>query len=637
MSQINEDSLRQVLAATDVVDLIGTYVQLKKNGPAFKGLCPFHPEKTPSFNVSPSRQSYHCFGCGKGGDSISFIRDHLNMTFVEAVRHLARRANITLVEEASDPHAESAHKAKSRLIKIHNDAAKWMHQQLLMQGGPGPQAARDYWNKRGFNKETSKRWLVGYAPDAPNLWREWARSKGYKDEDLIDSGLFIPRVEGQPQQGGYARFRHRIMFPVRNDQGDVIAFSGRLLDPTQKGGKYINSPETPIFSKSHVLFGWDKTNRSIRKEDRVIVCEGQIDLITIFEHGVENVAAALGTAFTEHHAKMLKRAASQVTLCYDADDAGFKAAKKCFNLLAPLGMFIRVAALPTGEDPDSLIRTKGVEVFRERIEQARDFFDFQIDMHPDVMNPDKGLERSRLAGELAENIVLLSDKVAQDTAINRCSTRLNLPSADLRTLVGREQRKRRKEEENRKEAAERFSSKSNDLTVPASHFQEPVTAPLSATLAEQASIQNWALKHIIRLSLTDTETLNWLHEQASQGSAPWREHLGGELLDRILASGFSPEDPAALPALLASMPSEYQSALTRMLHDRSPTTDNFTTVQGSFYRLAYDNNRRRQQLVAQKLRTPGTTMAEVSYAMQELARLKREEVDLQQKLPTLTL
>lgn len=632
MPIIAEESVRQVLAATDIVDLVGQYVQLKKAGSAHKGLCPFHPEKTPSFQVSQSKQSFHCFGCGKGGDAISFVREHLNMPFVEAVRLLAKRANITLVEEAGDPNAESAHKQRSRLVKLHNDAAKWMHDLVMKMRGPAPDSAREYLKKRGLNREIAARWLIGYAPDDIRLWREWARSKSYNDEALIEAGLFIPKVEGQPKQGGYVRFRHRVMFPVRNDQGDVIAFSGRLLDPEQKGGKYVNSPETPLFNKSQVFFGWDKTRRPITKADCAIICEGQIDLITAFEHGVENMVAPLGTAFTEHHARMLRRAASQVILCFDADNAGYNAALKCYRLLAPEGVFVRVAALPAGEDPDSMIRTRGADAFRAEIDKAKDFFDFQIDLHPEALNPDKPIEKSRMAGSLAENIALISDKVQQDGAINRCATRLALPTGELRNLVTREVRKSQREERNRREAAVRQAQR------PLSPEDKPRSLPNTENPPKVVglAIDHWALRQLLRLSLSDQETLNWLHEKAADGESPWRSHVGGECLEQILSTAFDPHDAASVSVLLSSFPDEQRSALSRLLLERSPK-DDWKGAEGAFHRLRFDNNRRQQELVTQRMRQPGIAAEEVLRLTGELMRLRKEEVELRTLLPNLLL
>ena len=620
MATIAEDSLRQVLAATDIVDLVGQYVQLKKSGSNHSGLCPFHPERTPSFNVSQVRQMFHCFGCQKSGDAITFVRDHLGMPFVEAVRHLAQRANITLVEESADPGAESAFKHRSKLIMLHNDVAKWMHLLLLKQGGEGAQTARDYLKKRGLTSDVAKRWLLGYAPEFIGEWREWSRSKGYNDEALIEAGLFIAKVEGQPQQGGYVRFKHRVMFPVRNDQGDVIAFSGRLLDPTVKSGKYINSPETPIFSKSQVFFGWDKTRRAITKADCAVICEGQIDLITAVESGVENMVAPLGTAFTEHHARMLRRAASQVILCFDADQAGAKAAKRCFQLLAPEGMFIKVVSLPPGEDPDSIIRTQGAEAFRARLDAAKDFFDFQIDLAPEALQPGKDLEKSRLSGALAEHLVLLTDKIAQDTAINRCATRLNIPGSDLRLLVAREQKKQQRDASNKQEVAEKYAERQ-------SAQRPPTEAQPDAVLLE-----NWPVGELLQLALIDPETLSFLHEQASSGERPWQGHADGQLLDSLLGRDFTPGDAASLSALLATLPAEQASLISLLLQTTPQKNADVHTAQRAIHRLQRDHNRRRQALIALALRQPGQDDATILAAMQELKHLRREEVDLDAKL-----
>ncbi len=634
MPVIAEESIRQVVAATDIVDLIQSHVQLKKAGMgSYKGLCPFHPERTPSFHVSQTRQSFHCFGCGKGGDAITFVREHLNMPFTDAVRHLARRVNIVLVEEAGDPNAESSAKARSRLIMVQNDAAKWMHDLLLKQRGPGPEAARDYLKQRGLNREVCQRWLIGYAPEDIRLWLEWGRGKGWNDEALIETGLFIPRVEGQPNQGGYVRFKHRVMFPVRNDQGDVIAFSGRLLDKDQKGGKYINSPETPVFNKSRVFFGWDKTRRPLTKADCAVVCEGQIDLITAFEHGVENLVAPLGTAFTEHHARMLRRAVTQVILCFDADAAGFKAAVKCYRLLAPEGLFVRVAALPKGEDPDSLIRGQGADAFRAFLDQAKDFFDFQIDLHPEALDPDKAREKSRLAGSLAENLALLGDKVAQDAAVNRCATRLNLPAADLRLLMSREVRKRQQEEKNRREAAARQAVAGTGPNAP-----ETSASPRAAGTAceESVEIPSHALRHLLRLMLTDADSLDWVKERAAGDDCPWSGQVGGELVGRLLTATFDPSQPPTVAAVLAGFAEGERSALSRLLLERAPK-DDLKGAMGAFHRLKFDANRQRQQIVTQRMRQAGLSDQETLNLTQELIRLRREEAALKPLLPALAL
>ncbi len=630
---ISEETKLQVLNATDIVDLINGYVTLKKAGRDYTGLCPFHPEKSASFHVYPHNSSYHCFGCKASGDAIKFVREHLGLAYADAVKMLAQRANIQVVEEARSPEVEAQQRVRGKLVQVHNDAAKWMHQYLLKQGGPGPDAAREYLKKRGLNREVAGRWLIGYAPDSIAHWREWARSKRYADDVLVEAGLFFWRVEGQPQQGTYARFRHRVMFPLRNEQGDVFAFSGRVLDPDQKGGKYINSPETPIFKKSEVFFGWDKTQRPVTKAKCAIICEGQIDLITAYEAGIENFVAPLGTAFTEHHARMLKRATDQVILCFDADLAGYKAAKSCYRMLAPEGMFIKVASLPPGEDPDSMIRKQGADAFRAQLELATDFFDFHIKTKGDALLPGKDREKSQLAGELVENLVLLSDKVGQDAAIGRCATRLNMPIADLRLLLGREQAKLAKDTRNKQEAAARFKEKSslNPGPMPAAPVVTPAVEP--APVAQSAQIENWALRDLLRLALKDEETLSFLHEQASSHVTPWRGHPGGDIVDQLLRVEFTASDAAALPRFLATLDAEQAITVRTLLNARAPKKDDLLAAQGAFYRLQYDQNRRQQQLTAQRLRAPGQNLDSITLALQELQRLKREEVELEKNLP----
>jgi DNA primase len=375
--RIAEETLQQVLAATDIVDLIGRVVKLRRSGTNYTGLCPFHQEKTPSFNVNPARNTYHCFGCGAGGNAFRFVMEHDGLTFVEAVKRLAEGAGIRIEEEVFDANAEHAAKERQALLRVHKEIAEWYHALLLRHKAAQP--ARDYLTSRGITSQTAKNWQMGYAPASGDILREWALERKFSEQILVDAGILARGDEDSARPGQtYPRFRQRLMFPIRNADGAVIAFSGRMLDPNAKTAKYLNSPETPIFSKSKVLFGLDKSHRAIRKANRAIVCEGQIDVIMVFEAGFENVVAPLGTAFTDFHARMLKRHAEEIVLCFDADTAGYKAAVRAFTILAPSGLIVKVAPLPQGEDPDSLIRKQGTEVFRQNIESARDFFDHMI-------------------------------------------------------------------------------------------------------------------------------------------------------------------------------------------------------------------------------------------------------------------
>src|SRR4029077_16170032 len=377
MGTIPSDTIERIAAANDIVEVIGSYFPLKRAGATFKALCPFHQEKTPSFMVSPSRQTFHCFGCGAGGSVFRFVMDYEHTDFPSAVRKLAARVGITVVEKRGPADDDRRYEARRALLKLHADAAEWFHENLLKRDVGEP--ARKYLNQRGITTEIAKNWQLGYAPDEWDAFGSWARAHGYQMRDLITSGLAKTRddAETAPVESSraYDRFRGRIMFPICNDVGEVIAFSGRLLNEAEGAAKYLNSPETPLFRKGSVLFGLHKSKRALIEANCAVVCEGQLDLISLFETGITNVVAPQGTAFTENQARVLKRFVNDVVLCFDADSAGRKAAERSIDALLQNDLIVRVAEMPAGEDPDSLVRREGKDAFEKRLSGARDFFD----------------------------------------------------------------------------------------------------------------------------------------------------------------------------------------------------------------------------------------------------------------------
>ena len=394
MGRIAQESIDKVIATVNIVDVISSYFPLKRAGVDFKACCPFHTERTPSFSVSPAKNLFHCFGCGKGGTVITFVMEYESLPYVDAVRKLAGKYGITLIEEAGGAESEEKTALRVRLLALHRDIAEWFHKLLLRS--PLAQDARAYLKKRGLGAEVAKSWQIGYAPSDPPHYRGWIAERGYPESLLVQGGIYSPREEGNPERGGYPRFKHRVMFPIRNDHGDVIAFSGRILDVEASPAKYMNSPATPIFSKSEVFFGLDKSKRAIHKAQSAVICEGQIDMITCYENGIENIVAPLGTAFTPEHARLLRRHTEQVVLCFDSDNAGSKAAHSCFTELAKEGLYVRVATLPKGDDPDTLIRREGVAALRAQLDGAKDFLDWQIDLRMPAVNPDNLQQRMRL-------------------------------------------------------------------------------------------------------------------------------------------------------------------------------------------------------------------------------------------------
>src|SRR5208282_6008028 len=394
MAGFSSATLERIRAACDIVDVVGSYLPLKKAGANFVALCPFHKEKTPSFSVNPHRQIFHCFGCHKGGDVFTFIKEYENIGFVDAVRRLADRAKIPIEFDQSPGEQQSRH-LKDQLLQIHEQIAqRW--QNCLLNEAAG-QTARDYLAKRGVSPEAVKLFRLGAAPDAWDDTVNWAKGKGHELTLVEKAGLIISRSETQtpnsetpdakPQtpaprsqtRNYYDRFRGRLIFPICDEQGRVIGFSGRVLSGDEKTAKYVNSPESPIFTKGRVMFGLDKSKRALLDKRCAIICEGQLDLIACYMGGVTNVVAPQGTALTADHARILKRYVEEVVLCFDSDNAGQNAAMRSLDILLAAGLAIRVATVPAPHDPDSFIKEFGGGAFAALIENARGFFDYYLD------------------------------------------------------------------------------------------------------------------------------------------------------------------------------------------------------------------------------------------------------------------
>ena len=409
-------TLEQIRAASDIVDVVGSYVPLKRAGAAFVALCPFHKEKSPSFHVNPHLQIFKCFGCHKGGDVFTFVKEYENLEFPEAVRRLAERARIPLEYEKSGA-GDQSRSLKEKLLQIHEQITqRW--QGALANEAAG-QIARDYLAKRAVETEAVKLFRLGYAPEVWDDTVNWARSKAHELGVVEKAGLIL-RKEGSEHY--YDRFRGRLIFPICDEQGRVIGFSGRILSGEENVAKYVNSPETPIFTKSKVFFGLDKTKRALLDAESAVVCEGQLDLIACYMAGVQNVVAPQGTAFTADHARILKRYVEEVVLCFDSDEAGQNAAVRSLDHLLGSGLAVRVAVVPAPHDPDSFIKAAGASAFKQLIEKADGFFDYYLSRlcATNAVTSDKG--RLAVLGSMAEAVhktgnVVLIDKYAQKTAL----------------------------------------------------------------------------------------------------------------------------------------------------------------------------------------------------------------------------
>ncbi len=607
---IPPETIEQVAAASDIVEVIGSYVPLKRAGSTYKARCPFHQEKSPSFNVNPARQMFKCFGCGAGGSVFKFVTMFTNIDFPSAVRMLAERAGIPIIEEHSGrpDEEQGAGKLRRQLLKLHAEAAEWFHRQLMKS--PGAQHARDYLKSRGLSGEIAARWKLGYAPESWDACMRWAQENGYRRDELVKSGLVKARDEdegGTGEGGAYDRFRDRLMFPISNEVGEVIAFSGRVLKEDAKGAKYVNSPESPIFTKGKVLFGLHMAKRALLDKKFAIVCEGQIDLITAFEAGIQNVTAPQGTAFTEQQARLLKRHADEVVLCFDSDNAGQQAAERSLPALLESNVTIRVATMPPGEDPDSLIRHQGAEAFSERIAAAKDFFDFQIERLSKQFEVDTPRGKTQFCRKLAESVALLTDNVLREAVVAKVSARIGVSPQDFRALLRRNSGMavRRGEVDLRGGGA----GTEEDEKAAAPKFEPP----------------SKAVGELLKVALGDEEARLWLFAQ------PWEEVLhkieGGELLFRVLAAECSVADPVAVTSFLAGLPPDEEAYLSGLLMEK-PMPHPLAEAQGGWRGLEEKLLRERLTTVAGRLGMPDLPVEETTELQREFMQLKLKEIEM---------
>ena len=599
MGTIPSQTIEQVAAGNDIVDVIGAYFPLKRAGANFKALCPFHQEKTPSFVVSPQRQTFHCFGCGVGGSVFRFVMDYEHIDFPSAVRKLATRVGIPVVEERGPRKAEDRqNEARRTLLQLHGEAADWFHENLIKKEGAEP--ARGYLKDRGITTEIAKRWRLGYAPDEWDAFGRWARGRGYEMQTLIASGLVKTKedADGMLGQRSYDRFRDRIMFPICNDIGEVIAFSGRILRDEEGVAKYLNSPETPLFRKGSVLFGLDKSKRALIEANCAIVCEGQLDLISLFEAGIKNVVAPQGTAFTEHQARILKRFVEEVVLCLDADTAGQNAAEKSLTPLLRLvadsawynalsnHFILRIAEMPRGKDPDALIREEGANAFRERINKASDFFDFWIDRATRETDLSSLRAKLDLAGSLAHTVSAIHDPLRRGQVVHSVAARLSIPVNEFSLLI-----------------------------------QTPKIAGAPSQQERVGVVRGHDIAMLCLLALRDEAARHFLQAQN------WREILAqvpnAEILVRILESDVRPSDVASLNAFMATLSATDEGLVSSWLLQRVPPNAG-TMVEKWWLGIREGVLRRQLDVAKNRIRLPQLSAGELVNLQKEILDLLKE-------------
>lgn len=418
-----EEVIEEVRMRNDIVDVISGYVKLQRKGSNYFGLCPFHNEKSPSFSVSPGKQMYYCFGCGAGGNVITFIMEYENYSFTEALNLLAERAGVALPKQEYSPEARAQEDLKKNLLEINKLAANYFYYQLKHPQG---KAGYDYLKNRQLTDDTIRHFGLGFANKTSDDLYRFLKDKGYPDSLLKETGLVT--IE---ERGAHDKFWNRVMFPILDVNNRVIGFGGRVMgDGTPK---YLNSPETRLFDKSRNLFGLNYARTS--REKYMLICEGYMDVIAMHQAGFTNSVASLGTAFTSQHASLLKRYIDQVVLTYDSDGAGVKAALRAIPILKDVGMSVKVLNMRPYKDPDEFIKNLGADAFRQRIEEAKNSFLFEIDVLKGQYDMEDPEQKTRFYQETARKLLEFPEALERDNYIQAVSREHFIPYEDLKRLV----------------------------------------------------------------------------------------------------------------------------------------------------------------------------------------------------------
>ncbi|MGC6464191.1 MAG: DNA primase [Akkermansiaceae bacterium] len=602
MGRIPEETVKQILDATDIVDLIGSYFPLKRSGSGFVCNCPFHNEKTPSFNINPVGQYYYCFGCQESGNAISFLMNYENLPFVDSVQKLAQGAGITIIEEAYDPEADKKRRRISRIKELNNKTARYYHQ-LLMKS-PDAEHARDYLKARGFSKEVAEKWLIGWAPQNSHKYLQLVKEKGFTGREVIQAGLGGLRDKSNPRAGLYAKFYDQLTFPIHNDYGDVVGFSARVLRADDKRGKYINTPESPLFTKSKLLFGLDKARRPMGKKKFALICEGQIDAIVLHEAGFENTIAPLGTALTEEQARMLKRYTDAIILCNDGDAAGRAASDKAFVNLSSIGLPVKRINLPQGEDPDSFIKEQGVEKFQELVDQAKDFFDAKLDLELASRDLSSASDRAALLKDLAQLVAAMSDELVRDATIQALAIRMRLGADEFRRAVFEAKNKSSSENRNRRVEEE-------PQRVAPTEIDRPIS-------------------YLCHLALNSHEAAEYLCEQLETLDESLDHFAGSSILKTILLQRPDPDSASARQAFLMTLEEADQKALMAGINEEVPA-DPVSSASDTIALLMAKYYQSKESALRAKLNDPSLSPTEIMETMEEAKQLQEILKQLDQR------
>ena len=415
---IPEEKISEILNTSDIVDVVSEAVILKKSGRNFFGLCPFHAEKTPSFSVNPDKQIFHCFGCSAGGNALSFIMKYHGISFPEAVRMLARKYNIVVETRQMDPAKRREVEMKESLFKL-NKKVMGLYGDLF-DNAPQGEEARSYLQPRGMTRDTINQFRLGYSPDVWDTVVSFFRKNKVSRGVGVNSGLILPRKQGN---GFYDRFRNRLMFPIFDVNMQVAGFGGRVMDDGMP--KYMNSPETPVYSKSRILYGLHAAKQECRRQGKVFIVEGYFDFLSLYQHGIKNTVASLGTALTQEHVRILKGYAGQMILVFDSDEAGINAAKRSIQIFVKEGIDTRILVLPGKNDPDSYVMSHGPEAFLALAEDAKTVMQFLLQLAMDTYG--SSVEgRIKVLDEMKQYLAMIQDAALRSLYVRELAETLNI-------------------------------------------------------------------------------------------------------------------------------------------------------------------------------------------------------------------
>ena len=597
---VSKDVIEEIRTRCDIVDLIGSFVPLKRAGTnTYKGLCPFHQEKTPSFHVDAARQMYHCFGCGKGGDVFRFCMDRENIGFVDALHMLASRVGVVIPENSGggDP-AEGRRKAdlRERLYRINEDFCCFFERTLLMN--PGSPATR-YLAGRGIPRDIAERFRIGAAPDEWTACLEYGRSLGYSEEDLVVSGI----VRRKEETGRlFDHFKGRLTFAIANEQGRVVGFSARSLEAKPMAGKYINTPETPVFRKGNLLYALALARKTMGERNMAILCEGQLDAIAFHRAGFECAVAPQGTAFTEEQARLLKRYTSRIYLAFDADAAGQKAILRAAEILLPLSMEIRVIRIPGGKDPDELFRNGGPGAVAEAVDAAVSWLDVLIASLPERHDLDSPAGRGRAAVEVAGYLLRIANQVELELYIQKAAAGLRISEeafySELRRVQAGMRRPDYAAESDRREIAEARS---------------PEHSPVEQGLAS-------ARLTLLELALASADAAKRLSELCAPGELGDDEPVG-RALNAVIDAALSGGHGRAAEILNEMLIESPDPDVSRVLFERREFADPGRAFDDSVAQLRRFRGREARAGLLARLR--GTTdPAEKMNLLKQIAELR---------------